>query len=95
VREKVHARGAGAADRTRNTGHGRRESRSVKAVTLHTPGIAFPHAQQAVRITRTRTTSTKTSRETVYLTVPLPTGDALPADLRDPDDQRGGTSPAS
>ena len=73
-----------AADRTRNTGHGRREARTVKAVTLHTPGgIAFPHAQQAVRITRTRTTSTKTSRETVYLTVSLPTGDALPADLQD------------
>jgi hypothetical protein len=50
-----------AADRTRNTGPGRRETRTVKAVTLHTPGIAFPHAQQAVRITRTRTTSTKTS----------------------------------
>jgi hypothetical protein len=48
-----------AADRTRNTGHGRRETRTVKAVTLHTPGgIGFPHAQQAVRITRTRTTTT-------------------------------------
>jgi predicted transposase YbfD/YdcC len=48
-------------------------------------GIGFPHAQQAVRITRTRTTPTtgKTSRETVYLTVSLPTSDAQPADLQD------------
>jgi hypothetical protein len=37
-----------AADRTRETGHGRKQTRTVKAVTLHTPGeIAFPHAQQA------------------------------------------------
>jgi hypothetical protein len=43
-------------DRTRDRGHGRRETRTVKAVTLHTPGgIAFPHAQQGARITRTRT----------------------------------------
>ena len=42
-------------DRTRERGHGRRETRTVKAVTLATPGgIAFPHAKQAVRITRTR-----------------------------------------
>jgi hypothetical protein len=48
-----------AGNRTRDTGHGRRETRTVKAVTLHTPGgISFPHAEQAVRITRTRTTAT-------------------------------------
>jgi hypothetical protein len=48
-----------AADRTRDTGHGRRETRTVKAITVHTPGgIAFPHAQQAVRTTRTRTNVT-------------------------------------
>jgi hypothetical protein len=53
-----------AGDRTRDRGHGRRETRTVKAVTLATPGgIDFPHAEQAVRITRTRTitTSGKTS----------------------------------
>ena len=75
-----------AGDRRRDRGHGRRETRTVKAVTLHTPGgIAFPHAQQAVRITRTRTNirSGKTSRETAYLTISLPTGQALPADLQD------------
>ncbi|MDU0294732.1 ISAs1 family transposase [Saccharothrix longispora] len=71
-------------DRTRDRGHGRRETRTVKAVTPRTPGgIAFPHAEQAVRITRSRTTSAKTRRETVYFTVSLPAGDALPADLQD------------
>ncbi|MDG4761847.1 ISAs1 family transposase [Micromonospora sp. WMMD710] len=70
-------------DRTRDRGHGRRETRTVKAVTVATPGgIAFPHAQQAVRITRTRTVAGKTSRETAYLTVSLPAGQALPRDLQ-------------
>ena len=70
---------------TRDRGHGRRETRTVKAVTLHTPGgISFPHAQQAIRITRTRTIakSGKTSRETAYLTISLPAADAHPADLQ-------------
>jgi predicted transposase YbfD/YdcC len=73
-------------DRHRDRGHGRRETRTVKAITLHTPGgIAFPHAQQAIRVTRTRTTTTtgKTSRETAYLTISLPAADAHPADLQD------------
>jgi len=71
-------------DRTRDRGHGRSETRTVKAVTL-TGGdpIAFPHAAQAVRITRTRTRAGKTSRETVYLTVSLPAADAHPADLQE------------
>jgi hypothetical protein len=43
-------------DQHRDTGHGRRETRTVKALTVQTPGgIGFPHAQQTVRITRTRT----------------------------------------
>jgi predicted transposase YbfD/YdcC len=72
-------------NRRRDRGHGRRETRTVKATTVLTcDGIAFPHAQQAVRITRTRTTSSgKTSRETAYLTVSLPATDAQPADLQD------------
>jgi predicted transposase YbfD/YdcC len=70
-------------DQTRDRGHGRRETRTVKAVTLQTPrGIAFPHAQQAVRITRTRTIDLKTSRETAYLITSLPAADAQPADLQ-------------
>jgi predicted transposase YbfD/YdcC len=71
---------------TRDAGHGRRETRTVKAITLHTPGgIGFPHAQQAIRITRTRTaiTSGKTTRETAYLTISLPATDAHPADLQE------------
>lgn len=67
---------------TRDTGHGRKETRTVKALTVATPGgLGFPHAQQAVRITRTRTTKGKTSRETAYLTTSLPAGQARPADL--------------
>jgi predicted transposase YbfD/YdcC len=71
---------------TRAHAHGRRETRTVKAVTLTTPGgIGFPHAEQAVRITRTRTitSSGTTSRETAYLTISLPTADAHPRDLQD------------
>ncbi|GAA3757205.1 hypothetical protein GCM10022225_48070 [Plantactinospora mayteni] len=45
----------GHQTRDHGHGHGRRETRTVKAVTLATPdGISLPHAQQAVRITRTR-----------------------------------------
>jgi predicted transposase YbfD/YdcC len=71
-------------DRRRDTGHGRRETRTVKAVTVHTPGgLGFPHAQQAVRITRTRTIGGKTTRETAYLVVSVPAAHARPADLQD------------
>ncbi len=72
-----------AGDRTHDRGHGRRETRTVKAVTVATPGgITFPHAQQAVRITRTRIAAGKTSRDTAYLTVSLPAGQALPRGLQ-------------
>jgi hypothetical protein len=50
-------------------------------VTVTTPGgIAYPHAEQAIRITRTRTTTRngKTTRETAYLTISLPTAGAHP-----------------
>jgi predicted transposase YbfD/YdcC len=70
-------------DQTRDHGHGRSETRTVKAVTPHTPGgVAFPHAAQAVRITRTRTLAGKTSRETAYLVTSLTAADAQPADLQ-------------
>jgi predicted transposase YbfD/YdcC len=75
-----------AGHQTRDRGHGRQETRTVKAVTLHTPGgIGFPHAEQAIRITRTRTitTSGKTTRETAYLTVSLPADQAHPGDLQE------------
>lgn len=73
-------------DQSRNRGHGRRETRTVKAVTVNTPGgIRFPYAEQAIRITRTRTIvgTGKTSRETAHLTVSLPAADAHPGDLQD------------
>ncbi|MDI6098372.1 ISAs1 family transposase [Actinoplanes sp. NEAU-A12] len=82
-------------DRTRDHGHGRRETRTVKAVTVQTPGgIGFPHAKQAARITRTRIAAGKTSRETAYLTVSLPAGQALPAICR-PGSAATGTSRTS
>lgn len=72
-----------AGDRTRDRGHGRRETRTIKAVTLATPGgISFPHALQAIRVTRTRIIAGKTSRETAYLTVSLPAGHATARDLQ-------------
>jgi predicted transposase YbfD/YdcC len=71
-------------DRRRETSHGRRETRTVKAITVTTPGgLLFPHAQQAVRITRTRTTNGKTTREAAYYTISLPAEHAQPADLQD------------
>ncbi|MFI5844761.1 ISAs1 family transposase [Catenuloplanes sp. NPDC051500] len=72
-----------AGDRTRDHRHGRRETRTVKAVTVATPGgILFPHAQQAIRITRTRIVNGKTSRETVYLAITLSAGQATARDLQ-------------
>ncbi|MGH3328722.1 MAG: hypothetical protein ACRDPT_13170 [Streptomycetales bacterium] len=60
-------------DRTQDRGHGRRETRTLKALTVATPaGLGFPHAAQAVRITRTRTTNGKTTKQTAYLIVTLP-----------------------
>jgi predicted transposase YbfD/YdcC len=75
-------------DRRRDTGHGRRETRTVKALTDLTPGgIGFPHAEQAVRITRTRTVKrdakARTSRETAYLVISLPAEHAQPDQLQD------------
>lgn len=69
-------------DRRRETGRGRKETRTVKAVTVWTPGgLGFPHAEQAVRVTRTRTVQGKTSREMAYMTVSLGAEQAQPADL--------------
>jgi len=69
-------------DRRRDAGHRRAETRTVKAVTVATPGgPAFPRAQQAVRSTRTM--KTKTTRETAYLVVSLPGRAAPPAGLQD------------
>ncbi len=70
--------------RTHDRGHGRRETRTLKAVTVDTPGgLGFPYASQAVRITRTRTVASKTTRETAYLIVTLPAEQAQPDQLYD------------
>ena len=66
------------------TGHGRRESRSIKtcAVADELGGIAFPHARLAVRVHRRRKPTGKPeSRESVYAVTSLDAHQALPADL--------------
>lgn len=67
-----------------NTGHGRRESRSIKTLAIadNLGGIAFPHAKLALRIhRRRRQTGKKESRETVYAVTSLDAHQATPADL--------------
>jgi predicted transposase YbfD/YdcC len=72
----------GVGHRTHDRGHGRRETRTTKAVTVDTPGgLGFPHAAQAIRITRTRTIGAKTTRETAHLIATAPAEHAQPADL--------------
>jgi predicted transposase YbfD/YdcC len=66
------------------TGHGRRESRSIKtcAVADELGGIAFPHARLAIRVHRRRKqTGERESRESVYAVTSLDAHQAGPADL--------------
>lgn len=69
---------------TRETGHGRREWRTLK-VTAVSSGLGFPHAAQAIRLTRRRRhpATTAWSTETVYAITSLTTIDATPTDLAD------------
>jgi predicted transposase YbfD/YdcC len=77
------------AHRGREDGHGRRETRTVKTVAVagaHGTGLLFPHAAQAVKVTRTRTqlTRSKTSKrtiETVYAITSLDVRDATGAEI--------------
>ena len=66
---------------TRETGHGRTETRTVKAA--HVSGLDFPHARQAIKITRWRqdTATGKTSRETVHAITSLTSAEATVEDL--------------
>jgi predicted transposase YbfD/YdcC len=66
---------------TRDTGHGRTETRTVKAA--HVSRLDFPWACQAIKITRWRKdTSTGTiSRETAYAVTSLTSADATTPDL--------------
>jgi predicted transposase YbfD/YdcC len=65
----------------RDTGHGRIETRTLKAVHLSRPD--FPCARQAIKISRWRkeTATGKTSRETVYAVTSLTSAHATAPDL--------------
>jgi predicted transposase YbfD/YdcC len=70
-------------DRTRDRGHGRVETRSLKVVTV--AGLAFPHATQALQITRrVRDLHTRRWRTiVVYAVTDLTCTQASPAQLAD------------
>ena len=70
-----------AGSSTRDTGHGRIETRTLK--TAHVSRLDFPHARQAIKITRRRedTTTGKTSRQTVYAVTSLTSAHATAQDL--------------
>jgi predicted transposase YbfD/YdcC len=66
------------------TGHGRRESRSIKTCGIadELGGIAFPHARTAIRVhRRRRQAGRRESRETVYAITSLDAHQATPAEL--------------
>jgi predicted transposase YbfD/YdcC len=70
--------GGGAA---RETGHGRTETRTLKAA--HVSRLDFPHARQAIKITRWRKEAAtgKTTRETAYAVTSLTSAHATAQDL--------------
>jgi predicted transposase YbfD/YdcC len=66
---------------TRDTGHGRIETRTLKAA--HVSGLDFPHACQAIKICRWRkdTAAGKVSRETAYAVTSLASAHVTAPDL--------------
>ena len=70
-----------AGDLTRDAGHGRAETRTLK--TAHVKGLDFPFARQAIKITRWRqdTVTGKISRESVYAITSLTSAHATARDL--------------
>jgi predicted transposase YbfD/YdcC len=66
---------------TRERGHGRAETRTLKAA--HVSRLEFPCARQAIKITRWRqdTATGKTSRQTVYAVTSLTSADATAQEL--------------
>jgi predicted transposase YbfD/YdcC len=70
-----------AGSLTRETGHGRAETRTLK--TAHVKDLDFPFARQAIKITRWRqdTATGKISRETVYAITSLTSALATARDL--------------
>ena len=81
--KKLPWRAVPTGSSTRQTGHGRIETRTLKAVHIDRLGIDFPHARQAVKITRWRQNQRtgKISRETVYVVTSLTCAQAGPDDL--------------
>ena len=75
------AAGTRPAASTRETGHGRAETRTLKAA--HVSGLDFPHARQAIKITRWRqdTATGRVSRQAVYAVTSLTSADATAQDL--------------
>jgi hypothetical protein len=69
------------ASSARGTGHGRLETRTLK--TGHVSHLDFPHARQAIKITRCRqdTTTGKTTRQTAYAITSLTSARATGQDL--------------
>lgn len=71
--------------RDEGRGHGRREIRTLKALTVQTPGgLGFPHAAQALHIRRRRRRLDQPKRfttETVYAITSLNLHQARPAEL--------------
>jgi predicted transposase YbfD/YdcC len=70
-----------AGSLTRSTGHGRAETRTIKAA--HVSGLDFPHARQAIKISRWRrdTAAGKATRQTIYAVTSLASADATTGDL--------------
>jgi predicted transposase YbfD/YdcC len=70
-----------AGSTTREKGHGRAETRTLKAA--HVSGLDFPHARQAIKITRWRqdTSAGRASRQTVYAVTSLTSAHATARDL--------------
>ena len=68
-------------NRTRTTGHGRIDTRTVKAA--HVEKLDLPYARQAVKLIRWRqdTKTKKISRESIYIVTSLTSAEATPADL--------------
>ena len=70
-----------AGSTTREAGHGRTETRTLKAA--HVSRLDFPHARQAIKITRWRknTATGTTSRQTAYAVTTLTSAHATGQDL--------------
>ncbi|WP_240676937.1 ISAs1 family transposase [Actinacidiphila soli] len=69
----------------RGTGHGRRETRVVRTLTVTELGLDFPHAAQAAKITgyRTDRKTGKLTRQTVYALTDLTHQQASPQRIGD------------